>query len=550
MLVASDVSLAVVLLAGAGLMIKSVGRLLGVDPGFNPDRVLTMQVSFVGQAYEKDEQVVAKTDEMLAKLRELSAVTTAATASQVPLGGNGDCWGVHIQGLPAPTPADDPCPERYGVTPDYFTAMQIPLRSGRLFTSADRASSEAVLIIGERTARTLWPKGDAIGQHVRIGDHATGPGRTIIGVVGDVRHVELASPPTLQMYTPQTQVTESYLTVVLETKGDPSALAGDARRAIWSAASDVPVYEVATLSDLVARSVGPRRFLMILLELFGLVALAMTAVGLYGVISYSVAERMREIGLRAALGASRLDIVRLVAGGGLGVVSAGLAIGVVISVGATRYLEGSLYGVQPTDPATFGRVVGVLFGVGSRAGHPHRPRDAGRSCCRTPSGIVSCPCRRDRLTKASSCRLRGQHVANRRNLPGTAHANHDERRPHLARGRLLGAGNLVGSIGNRHVGARETDVLNGDRACAARLHRRGQRTPNDRLASLPPLAGRHELVGILGEERSERLDIAMLPCVEVFLHDLADRRRVATRWRCLRRRALRWRDKADDEERQ
>jgi putative ABC transport system permease protein len=367
LLVAADVALAVVLLAGAGLMIKSVARLLGVDPGFSPDRVLALDVSFVGAAYAQNEQVVAKTDQILAKLRGLPGVDGVATASQIPLGGNGDCWGLHIQGRPAPTPADDPCPERYGVTPDYFRVMQIPLKSGRLFSDADRANSEAVLVIGDRTAHNLWPKGDALGQHVRIGDHASGPWRTIVGVVGDVRHQELAAPPTLQMYTPQSQVTDSYLTVVIRGGGEVSLLASEARRAIWSVASDVPVYNVTPLADLVARSVGPRRFMMVLLELFGAVALVMTAVGLYGVISYSVVERTREIGIRAALGASRADIVRLVLGGGLAIVAAGLAMGVVVAAAATRYLRGSLYAVSPTDPATFAGVVCVLFAVAALA---------------------------------------------------------------------------------------------------------------------------------------------------------------------------------------
>jgi putative ABC transport system permease protein len=367
LLVAADVALAVVLLAGAGLMIKSVARLLSVDPGFNPDGVLALQVSFVGAAYAQNEQVVTKTDQMLEKLRTLPGVDAVAAASQIPLGGNGDCWGFHIQGRPVPTPADDPCPERYGVTPDYFRVMQIPLNSGRLFSDEDRTGSEAVLIIGARTARTLWPNGDAIGQHVRIGDHASGPWRTIIGIVGDVRHEELAATPSMQMYTPQSQLTDSYLTVVIRSGVDPARLAGEARVAIWSVASDVPVYDVAPLPDLVAKSVAPRRFMMVLLELFGAVAVLMTAVGLYGVISYSVVERTRELGIRAALGASRADIVRLVLGSGLTTVASGLAVGIVVAAAATRYLQGSLYAVSPTDPATFAVVVGVLFAVAALA---------------------------------------------------------------------------------------------------------------------------------------------------------------------------------------
>jgi putative ABC transport system permease protein len=363
LLIGVDVALAVVLLAGAGLMIKSVGRLLEVDPGFNPNSVLSMQISFIGPAYSANETVVAKTDQILAKLRELPGVDQAASASEIPLSGNGDCSAVHIQGRPSPTPADDPCPERYGVTPDYFAVMQIPLRAGRLFSDADTATSEPVLIVGQRTAESLWPHRDAIGQHVRVGDADTGPWRTIIGVVGNVRHQELAAPPTMQMYTPQAQFTDSFLTIVIRGGTDAASLASAARRAIRSVASDVPVYNVAAVDDLVARSVGPRRFVMRLLELFGLIALLMTAVGIYGVIAYSVAERTQEIGIRTALGATRADIVRLVLASGLAIVAVGLVAGVVLAVMSTRYLEASLYGVRATDASTFLTVAAVLFGV-------------------------------------------------------------------------------------------------------------------------------------------------------------------------------------------
>ena len=357
-LVAADVALAVVLLIGAGLMVRSVANLIGVHPGFDANGVLTMQISMVGTAYAKDEAVVLKTDQMIARLKALPAVEAAASAGQIPLGGNGDTWGFHVEGRPS-GPAD-PSVERYSITPEYFSVMRIPLRRGRLFTDADRAGAENVMIIGEQTARTLWPGADPIGQHVRIGGY-DGPPRTIVGIVGDVRHQELAAPPTMQMYTPQAQLTDSFLTLVIRSGGDPSALAGEARRAIWSVASDVPVYEVAPLAELVARSVGWRRFVMILLELFGAVALLMTAIGVYGVISYSVAERTREIGIRAALGAAPGDIVRLIVGGGLAVVFAGLGVGIVAAIAATRFLESSLFEVSATDPATFAAVAGILL---------------------------------------------------------------------------------------------------------------------------------------------------------------------------------------------
>ena len=281
-----------------------------------------------------------------------------AAAGQIPLGGNGDTWGFHVE--QRPSGPEDPSVERYSVTPDYFSVMRIPLRRGRLFTDADRAGVEHVMLIGEQTARALWPGADPIGQHVKIGG-SEGPWRTIVGIVGDVRHQELAAPPTMQMYMSQAQLTDSFLTMVIRSGGDPSALAAEARRAIWSVASDVPVYQVAPLADLVAKSVGPRRFVMVLLELFGAVALLMTAIGVYGVISYSVAERTREIGIRAALGASSRDIVRLIVGGGMAVVGGGLGAGVVAAFAATRYLEGSLFSVSATDPATFGAVAVVLL---------------------------------------------------------------------------------------------------------------------------------------------------------------------------------------------
>jgi putative ABC transport system permease protein len=358
LLIGIDVALAVVLLAGAGLMIRSVEHLVGVNPGFDPDGVLTMQISMVGANYAKDEQVARATEAMLASIRGVPGVIGAATAGQIPLGGNYDTWGFHVEGRPM-TP-DDPAVERYSVTPDYFSVMRIPLKRGRLLTDADRDGAERVMVIGEETARTVWPTGDPIGQHVRIGG-TDGPAYTIVGVAGDVRHRDIAQPPTPQMYLSQWQATDSFLTFAVRTTGNPARLTGDVRRAIWAVAPDVPIYETATLPELVARSVGPRRFVMILLAMFGAIALLMTAIGVYGVIAYSVAERTREIGVRAALGASAFDIARLILSSGMKIIAIGLAAGTVASIAATRLLESSLFGVSPTDPGTFAMVVVVLL---------------------------------------------------------------------------------------------------------------------------------------------------------------------------------------------
>ena len=360
MLVATDVALALVLLVAAGLMIKSVGRLLTVDPGFDPAHVLSLRISMVGREYRADADLVARTRDILARVRTQPGVEGAAAAGQIPLGGNGDRWGFHVEGrVWGP---GDPSVERYSVTPDYFSVMRIPLRRGRLFTDADRAGAEAVMIIGEQTARALWPRGDPIGQHVRIGGTDT-PWRTIVGIVGDVRHQALALPPTMQMYLPEAQLPDAGLTLVVRAAGDPAALAGEIRGAVHAASSAVPVFGVAPLEDLVAASAGPRRFVMILLELFGGVALLLTSIGIYGVVSYSVSERTREIGIRVALGATRADIVRTIVARGLLGVSVGLAIGVATAIATTRYLSGSLYDVSALDPATFAAVAAVLLGV-------------------------------------------------------------------------------------------------------------------------------------------------------------------------------------------
>lgn len=318
----------------------------------------------VGRAYRQDAAVVAYEDQMLARLRTLPGVEAAAVAGQVPLGGNIDRWGVHIEGRPHS--ANDPFAERYSVTPDYFAAMRIPLRRGRLIAESDRANSERVVLIGDQMARALWPAADPIGKRLSIGGF-DGPWYTIVGIVGDVRHVALDAPPTFQMYTSQAQLTDSFLTVVIRSRGDLALLAPLARQAIWAVARDVPVYSTTPLTTLVERSIGPRRFVQILLELFGMVALLMTVVGIYGVVSSSVAERTREIGIRAAFGASCGDIMRLVLGSGLATVTGGLGVGIGLAFLTTRYLQGSLYGVSALDPITFTIVSVVLFVVAAAA---------------------------------------------------------------------------------------------------------------------------------------------------------------------------------------
>jgi putative ABC transport system permease protein len=361
LLVVADLALALVLLAGSGLMLKSVGRLLQVDPGFEPDRLLTMQLSLVGTAYREDAAVRSFINQVVDRVTALPDADAAAISGQIPLGGNQDTWGFHIEGRIPANPAADPEVERYSVTPDYFRVLGIPLRKGRLITDDDRADGLPVIVLGESTARALWPGEDPIGRRVRIGPAESGPWRTIVGIVGDVRHADLASAPTLQMYLPQSQVTDSYLVLTVRTAGGPpSALTAQLRSVIREMDPAVPIYSVATMDALLLNTLSERWFVLQLLSGFALIALLLAAIGLYGVVSYTVSQRTREVGVRVALGARRLDILRLVLGSGAATVAAGLSAGVVAAALTTRFLDALLFDVQAGDPWTVGGAVVIL----------------------------------------------------------------------------------------------------------------------------------------------------------------------------------------------
>ncbi len=361
LLVVGDLALALVLLASAGSMVKSVVRLMGVNPGFNTDRLLTLQFSLIGTRYREDAAVVAFVDSALDRIRAIPGVEAAAAAGQIPLGGNGDTWGFHIEGRIKPNPSEDPAVERYSVTPDYFRVLGIPLLKGRVITYADRADSLQVLVISESTAKTLWPGEDPIGRRVRIGDAATGPWRTVVGVAGDVRHASLAAPPTLQMYLAQAQVTDSYLVLAVRERLAAASPSAPQIRAVFREMDPaVPIYAVATMEELAGKSVAERRFVMRVLGGFAALALLLAAIGLYGVVSYTVAQRTREVGVRMALGARPADILRLVLRSGATTVAAGLAVGVTGALLAMQSMRALLFDVSASDPATVAGAVGAL----------------------------------------------------------------------------------------------------------------------------------------------------------------------------------------------
>jgi len=360
-LVVADIVLALVLLAGAGLMLRTVVSLTRTSPGFVADGVLTLQYSLVGQAYAEDAAVVSFQDRTLEKIRALPGVASAALTDQVPFGGNYDCRGFHAKGRMKPNTVDDPCLERYGVTSDYLRVMGIPLLRGRFVSSQDVATSQPVIVVSEATAKLVWGNDDPIGSEVRFGNAEKGTWYTVVGVVGDVHHEDVTQPVTAAFYHSEAQFTDSYLVALVKaSNGDPATLGAAVRQVLRELDPTVPVYQVDTLPALVEQASAQRLFVMRLLAGFALVAVLLAAIGLYGVVSYGVSQRTREMGVRVALGAQRRDVMRLVLSSGFVLVAVGLVLGLAAAIAATRFMDALVFGVSPVDPPTFLGAAGVL----------------------------------------------------------------------------------------------------------------------------------------------------------------------------------------------
>lgn len=368
-LVVVEVSLALVLLVSAGLLVRSLDRLFGVAPGFDPSHVLSMQVIESGANYHADSARARFFMQAVEAVRNVPGVTDAAFTSQLPLSGDLDAYGSEFQAFPNPNPGEvgSTGALRYAVTSDYFRTMHIPLRDGRLFDASDRMGGPEVILLGETFARQRFGSASPIGQHVRFGPEvgSTRPWATIVGVVGDVKQQTLGDDATPEFYVPigQWWWVDNIQSLVVHTSGDPVALTPAIERAIHSVDPTLPVARVATMDRIVSLTGASRRFASIIFQTFALTALLLAAIGLYGVISGGVAERTREIGIRTALGQTSGSVIAGVVGDGLLLTSVGIVFGIGGAFVASRMLETMLFGVTRGDPITYVGVIGLLAGV-------------------------------------------------------------------------------------------------------------------------------------------------------------------------------------------
>jgi len=369
LLVVSEFALALILLAGAGLMIRTLVLLGRVDLGFNSRNVLTMRVPLVSARY-KDQRVQAEFfTQLLGRVRMLPGVHWASVSRGLPVEG-WDGWGFVTEDRPSPPPNETPDANYQVIGPDYFQVMGIPLRQGRFFTDQDTQVSSRVVIVNEKLARQQWPGQDPIGKRLRVNANGK-PWLTVVGVVGNVL-TEWPTPEFFQeFYLPYTQYPWDLAPrhLVVRTALSPTSVAGAVRREAAALDKDQPVADVRPLEQVVGEAVGPQRFAMLLLGAFAGLALVLAAVGIYGVMAYSVSQRTREIGIRVALGADRGRVLGMLVRQGLLLASIGAGIGLIGAMGLTRLLSGLLYRVRPMDPLTFGLVPLVLVGVAALASY-------------------------------------------------------------------------------------------------------------------------------------------------------------------------------------
>ena len=371
LLIASEIALSLMLLIGAGLLIRSFVKLQSVDPGFRADNVLSLRLSLVGQKYANVDARAEFYRRLWERLNTTPGIEAAGGVSVLPLS-PGVAWGgIWVEGYAAPADETTLLSDLRIASPDYFKAMGIELRQGRFFDASDTREGQKVAVIDERFAEQFFPGADPLGKRLKRGDLGSGnPWITVVGVVRTVNQYALdAEPPRAAFYTPHAQEPGSTMYVVARTTGDPAQLTGAVTREVKSLDADLPVYGVSPMEQRLSGSLAERRFSLLLLGAFAALALLLAAVGIYGVMNYSVAQRTQEIGIRMALGAQVKDVYRLVIGHGLRLTLGGVAAGIAGALLLTRFMSGLLYGVSATDWVTFTAVSVFLAAVALAASY-------------------------------------------------------------------------------------------------------------------------------------------------------------------------------------
>jgi putative ABC transport system permease protein len=360
----AEIALALVLLVGAGLLFASFRNLRHVDAGFDPSHVMTAPAFLPDWKYETPEIQRAFFRRAVGELANVPGVTAAAAVNVLPLSGDNSSGGLTPEGWPAPAPNQRESADRRAITPRYFEAMGIRLLRGRAFTEADDERALQVAVVSRALAERYWPGVDPIGKRLKLARYATeAPWLTIVGVAADVRHGTLAQPSRQVVYFPHAQRPDSGMELVIRSAGAPGSIAGGIRDVLRRLEPDLPVDGLRSMTEIVRTSLFDEELEFWLLGAFALLAVALAAAGIYGVMAYAISQRIQEFGIRLALGATSADIIRLVAGYGLRMTIAGVGLGIVGAWMASSLLADLLYGVSSTDPLVFSATSALLFGI-------------------------------------------------------------------------------------------------------------------------------------------------------------------------------------------